>query len=539
MRNLNLNRRDVLKGAATMAAYSIMPRSVFSQDAAAPVVETAAGKVRGKVEKGVYLFKGIPYGQSTGGKRRFLPALAPQPWTGVKDCLDFPPTSAQMGAALGETGSVITNEDSLGLNVWTTTLDKTAKRPVMVWFHGGGYETGSGSRPSYDGLNLARNQEVVLITLNHRLNIFGYLYLGGIAGAEYASSGNCGQLDLVLALQWVRQNIAAFGGDPGCVTIYGQSGGGGKTSTMTAMPAAKGLFHRAIPQSGAMPYIATPEQAHQSAEMLLGKLQLDRSNWQRMLDMPAAQLLQAYESLNGTQPFSHHSRMLWAPVVDGTVLHSQPYEPGAPLISADVPMMIGTCRTELTAFKPPSLIHDGNVAEQVADTTPMTMEQAKSLVEAYRSDHPDVSDYELYALIVSDRIFRMVSIETANHKAAQHRAPVYLYRFDWRNPTGNGMKMSPHSSEHPFVFRHVDEVPDQVGTGADLDPLQDAISGAWVAFARTGNPNHPKLPHWPAYTEAAGATMLFDSVCRAVNRPDPGDIVAQNQLPLYQMTKGA
>ncbi len=272
--------------------------------------------------------------------------------------------------------------------------------------------------------------------------------------------------------------------------------------------------------------------------MLLAKLQLAPANWQRMLDMPAAQLLEAYGSLNGVQPFSAQSRMLWAPVVDGVVLPGHPYEPHAPAISADIPLMLGTCLTELTAFKPPSLIHDGNIVQQVVDTTPMTTAQAKSLVDAYRADHPGASDYELYALIACDRIFRMVSIETANRKAALHRANVFLYRFEWRNPTGNGMKMSPHSSEFPFVFQHVDEVPQQIGTGADLHPLQDAMSGAWVAFAKTGNPNHPNLPHWPAYTEQAGATMQFNSTCQADNRPDPGDIVAQNKLPLYEMTKG-
>ena len=262
-----MNRRDFNRTLSGLAGFSIVSASAARAQEAAPVAETAAGKIRGVVQEGVNVFKGVPYGASTTGKNRFMPARKPVPWPGVRDALHYGPSAPQGNGKTVARGVAPISEDCLVLNVWTRGLNDGVKRPVMVWIHGGGFATLSGSSPAYDGVNLAKRGDVVLITLNHRLNVFGFLDLADLAGDQYAQSGNVGMLDLVHALDWVRDNITNFGGDPNNVTIFGESGGGRKVSTLLAMPAAKGLFHRAIIESGPGVHMQPRDLANRTGDL--------------------------------------------------------------------------------------------------------------------------------------------------------------------------------------------------------------------------------------------------------------------------------
>jgi len=532
-------------GGAAVAGSSLAPlfaRAALANESASagPVVKTTSGKIRGALSNGVYSFKGVPYGASTGGAARFLPPALPKPWSGVRDALQLGTLAPQnlssanspsdIRRAMGDIfGPGEVGEDCLVLNIWTAGL--RGKRPVMVWLHGGGYTGGSDGAPTYDGANLAHKRDVVVVGINHRLNVFGYLYLGGLGGEKYADSGNAGMLDIVLSLEWVRDNIGHFGGDPGNVTIFGESGGGGKVSTLMAMPRAKGLFHKAIVESGSTLRVSTRDEADAAARKFLAQLKIAPEHVADLANVPMSDMLAALRAMNGP------NSIRLGPVVDGRSLPRQPFDPDAPEQSANIPMIIGTNATESTALlgiADASLfsLSDADMHAKLKSYLHLTDEsQVESLVAVYRKDRPDATPSDIYFAVTTDRMMRMNAITQAERKAAQHAAPAYMYRFDWRSPVLGGKMRSPHGIEMGFVFDNTDKTAGMNGTGADLLPLAEKVSSAWAAFAHTGNPSHPGIPNWPAYTLPDRATMLFNDECKVVNDPGRNERLAISALP--------
>ena len=489
-------------------------------------VATTAGKVRGTLQDKVHAFKGVPYAASTAGENRFQPPKKRESWTGVRDCFELGLRSPQLlsafhGAVPPEFESMDRDEpmgeDCLVLNVWTAGLGHGGKRPVMVWLHGGGYTSGSGGFICYDGTPLAKKHDVVLITLNHRLSVFGYLYLAGIGGEKYADSSNLGNLDIVAALEWVRDNIAAFGGDPGNVTIFGQSGGGGKVSSLMAMPGAKGLFHRAIVQSGAAVKGTPRDVANKSAELYLSKLNLKPDQIDQLQMMSTEQLL----APTGGGLFGAPGIVL-SPVVDGKTLPTDPFDPVAPEISANIPLMIGTVETEVTFFPNQVLdpIDDATLHARVKQTLRNAADdQVDNVIAAYKAGRPGASNTDIYLILASDATFRAGVLIEADRKAMQGKAPVYQYYFTWRSPVREGKLRSMHTLEIPFVFDNVDAAKSVTGSGEDRYALADKVSAAWVAFARTGNPNTKLAPHWDAFDTTKRAVMVINDEWKLVNDP--------------------
>jgi para-nitrobenzyl esterase len=398
---------------------------------------------------------------------------------------------------------------------------------VMFWIHGGGFAQESGSWPWIDGAALARRGDVVVITINHRLNLFGYLYLGDLGGEKYAASGNAGMLDIVAALEWVRDNIAQFGGDPGNVMIFGESGGGAKVSTLLAMPVAKGLFHRAAIQSGSWLRGTPREDATVTAKAVLAELGLSVSRLDELQRVPVQKLLSLQAgAMVPLPPRRGALRMGFSPVVDGKILPQHPFDPVAPSVSADIPLLVGCTRDEATLFYlRDEAVFSLDEAGLRARVLEMMEEPAASrTIAAYRKAHSDASPSELFLLIASDRLARRDAIRLAERKFAQGRAPVYMYLFTWRSPALNGRLRAPHTVEIPFVFDNTD-IPTVMTKSPTAKPLAQRTSDAWIAFARTGNPNHAGLPQWPAYTASERATMTFDTTCAVVN--DPGSAERQ------------
>jgi len=530
-----INRRSFVSGAAlggaALGASGILggvlnqARAAASKDGSgkdssgkdssgpAPVANTSSGKIRGVLQANkVHAFRGIPYGAPTGGANRFMPPAKPEAWTGVKDTVEWGPEAPQgPHTEIPEVAATIPklaiSEDCLHLNVWTNGLD-ARKRPVMVWLHGGGFTSGNGSYSMYDGANLARKHDVVTVTVNHRLNSFGFLYLAGIGGAKYAQSGNVGILDVVAALEWVRDNIANFGGDPGNVTIFGQSGGAGKVSTLLAMPSAKGLFHRAIVQSGANLQGISTGDATKTARTLMDQLGVKTAD--ELQQIPMDRLIAATVAARGLR---------LGPVVDGKALPGAPFDPAAPAMSANVPLLIGTTEFEINFFPSTKLdpIDDAELHAAVKQATHADDADADKLIALYRKGRASASDIDLAEIIASDG-FRSSVITEAERKAAQP-APVYMYYFTWKSPVRDGKLKAFHTLEIPFALANVDESKSMTGSGADRYPLQEKMSGAWAAFARSGNPNHKGLPDWPAFNPDRRATMIFDNQCKVVNDP--------------------
>jgi para-nitrobenzyl esterase len=542
MNSAKLNHRDAVMDRRSFLGHGSLAAGLFvggaftnaraaaKADSAGSIVETSAGKLRGAMQDKVHVFKGVPYGASTEGAGRFMPPVKPQPWTGVRDALELGPASPELPShlvpeSMAQQPSSDANgtEDCLHLNVWTNGLG-SGKRPVMVWFHGGGYSAASANWNMYNGANLAAKQDVVVVTVNHRLNVFGYLYLAELGGGKYAQSSNVGMLDLIAALQWVRDNIAAFGGDPGNVTIFGQSGGGGKVSTLLAMPAAQGLFHRAIAMSGSEVKGTPRDRATESAEKFMAKLNLKSNQVDQLQALPQAQLLDALRDTQG---------MLLNPVVDGRTLPASPFDPVAPAMSANVPLMIGSTETEVTwignaNFDP---LDDAMLRDRVTKALHIDNAAADQLLAVYRKGRPKASNLDLFFILTTDASnFRGGTDTEAERKAALAKAPVYKYYFQWYSPVREGKLRSYHTLDIPFVFENVDIAQSMVGSGPERYALADKMSAAYAAFARTGNPNHKGLPKWQPFDANQRATMILNNECKAVNDPYREERLAREAL---------
>ena len=499
-----------------------------------PAVEIASGKIRGANTDGIHAFKGIPYGASTAGANRFMPPRPPEPWAGVRDALEYrghapqlpgrPERRPELQTILGPADITPETEDCLTLNVWTPGVG-SGKRPVMVWLHGGAFAYGSGNRAVTEGANLARRGDVVVVSVNHRLNIFGFMHLAGIGGERFAHSGNAGMLDLVAALEWVRDNIERFGGDAGNVTIFGESGGGGKVSVLLAMPKARGLFHRAIIQSGATIRVSTRERGNALAEAAMRHLDIGHGECGKLQQMPADRLAAGIAPASravGRPPMPLIDRYDFGPVVDGTDLPRQPFDPDAPAIADSIPLLIGGTREESGFF----LADDDEVWERrlSADSlhkriAAVAGEEAGRVLDCYRTLRPGASREELLIAALSGSNFWIRTVLLAERKAARGAAPVYMYSLDWRSPACGGRLMAHHAMDLPFVFDTVD-VPDTTRGAPGARDLAAVMSASWAAFARSGTPVSAALPDWPAYTSEQRATMVFDANCRVVADPD-------------------
>jgi para-nitrobenzyl esterase len=481
--------------------------------------QTAYGKVQGIDNAGIKSFKGIPYGAPTGGRNRFMPPKKPAPWTGVKECFSWggvcPQTPSDMRSDYSQmimwdrhAGDGPMGEDCLGLNVWTPGVDG-GKRAVLVSFHGGGWTTGSGNFPGFDGGQLARFGDVVVVTVCHRLAAYGYTHLADLgAPPEFAFAGVCGVMDMTASLEWVRDNIAAFGGDPSRVMIFGQSGGGAKTSTMLSVPAAKGLFHRAAVQSGSMLRFATRERGAQSAEKLLAKLNIPKS---RIADIQKV----SWQELLVAQTAAMAEGAAFSPVKDGRYLPHDPFDPSAPPESANVPIIVSTTLEDaalsLTNF---------NLDE--AGLTRVFNERfggkGAEIVSLYRRHAPNKTPFLIQAQAFTDAANRRSASLQAELKHQQGGAPAYLYLWSWPTPCYDGKFGAVHGIDVSASFHNYRD--QSVGSGiASGRKMCDRLASAWVAFAKTGDPNNPQIPRWEPFNPQTRATMVFDDDTRLEHDP--------------------
>lgn len=470
-------------------------------------VETTEGRYRGQIADGVHVFKGIRYGASTAGAGRFLPPPPAERFAGVRDAFEFGDQTPQVRSALTVAGPM--SEDCLRINVWTPDASRARKRPVLLWFHGGGFEAGTGSSSLYDGANMARRGDVVVCTINHRLNVFGFCDLSTFLGPEFAQSGNVGYLDLVASMRWVRANISAFGGDPGNVMIYGQSGGGRKVSVCFAGTEANGLFHKGVVQSGSHLRVQTRDQARALTEALLKRLEIAPANARALQQVPEARLTEVQRQVIGAAGYR------FEPVMDGIAFKADPFIPTAPRQTARVPMMVGTTQTELSnqLGRDPAVyaMDEAALRTRLAPFIPAPdMDEA---LRVFRATTPSGSASEIFFKIASWRSYIKNATTMAEKRAQLNgaRNPTWVYQLTWRSPAEGGRRLSQHTLDLPFMFDNVVRAPHLTGPEtAETKAMTEAMANAWLAFAHKGDPNHAGLPKWPAYDLANRPVMLFD-----------------------------
>jgi para-nitrobenzyl esterase len=492
----------LLCSCSAAATNTVAPPGGEADEGSHVVVATTAGRLAGRVDNGVVAFLGVPYGADT-STRRFQPPLAAPAWQGTRSATRFAavaPQDTERGEAAGQSWS----EDCLYLNVWTPRPARSDRRPVLVYFHGGGYAHGTVTTPLYDGAKLARRGDVVVVTVNHRLNAFGHLYLAELADARFRDSGNVGMLDLLLALHWVRDNIAAFGGDPGRVTLFGQSGGGAKIATLMAMPAARGLFHRAWTMSGQQISGREAARGTATAREVMAALGLGEGDVEQLLSLPAARLVEAMRGRS------------WTPVVDGGVLPRDPFAPDAPPQSAALPMVLGNTRDETTSLigvADPALFElrmddlAGKLQQHVAPF--LGNLGAESVVTRYREWYPRRSAAQLFfAASTAARSWKGMVL--ASERRAAQGGPTWVYYVHWQSPLDGGRWGAPHTVDIPLLFGNLE----RSAFTRDADPEAGRLSGqmadALIAFARSGDPNAAGAPAWPRFRLPRRAAMIFD-----------------------------
>jgi para-nitrobenzyl esterase len=529
-------RRDFLAGAATAAVASAaaatsaatLLSSAAAAQQAAPVrplggsatgkifveTDTTYGRVQGIQTTGIKQFKGIPYGASTAGRNRFMPPKRPAAWKGVRECFAHGQISPQALTDLRSDYGIMIHwdyqpggmgEDCLNLNIWTPGLKDGAKRPVLVSFHGGGFTTGSGNAIGYDGAQLARFGDVVVVCVNHRLAAFGYTQLADLgAPAEFAYAGVAGIMDLTASLEWVRDNIENFGGNPNNVMIFGQSGGGAKTSSMLATPAAKGLFHRAAVQSGSMLKFVARDRATTLAEALLKQLEIPKSRIADLQKISWQQLLEAQVATGGAGP-----GLGAGPVLDGKYLTHDPFDPAAPPESAAIPLIVSTTLEDAALGLTNFTLSEADLKALIEKRY---QDKGADILAMYRKYYPEKSPYLIQAMLFTDSGFRRSAIKQAELKAAQGTGAIYMYQWDWPTPAFGGRYGAVHGLDVSGSFREARD-------GNDMARVADQLSSSWVAFAKTGNPNNSRIPPWPTFDVKTRATMVFGAPTQMENDP--------------------
>jgi para-nitrobenzyl esterase len=503
----NINRRHFLQNVVAGATVLSFSGSIFGQTDS-PIAATKYGKVRGYVDNNINCFKGIRYGADTSAYRFQAPKL-PEKWDDIKDATNFGNSSPQGGR--GENQS----EDCLFLNVFTPKMRDGEKRPVMFYIHGGAYANGSGSSQLYDGVRLCNRGNVVVVSINHRLNAFGYLYLARFGGTEFADSGNAGQLDIILALNWVKENIAEFGGDPNNILVFGQSGGGAKIATLMATPAAKGLFHKAATMSGQQVTACGTLNGTLRAKAVLDSLKLN--NVQEIRTIPFQKIL---EVLNTKDPILPFGSVNFAPALDEKNLFRHPFYPDAPSQSAKIPMIIGNTHDETRAFLGGDESNFTVTWEQLPEKLIPNMRvdiQPEIVIEKYRKLYPKLSPSDLlFKITTASRSWRGAIIEA--EERAKSGSPAFAYQLDWATLKDNGKFGAPHASDIQLVFDNINKQ-GATAIGPTAQKMADIMSETFIAFARKGNPNNKLIPNWKPYAMAKRETMIFNIPPRLENDP--------------------